>query len=123
MLCFDVQELLDGFEITEFWYVESGSMSSSSSRSGSFRRMVHHKEDKWWLPVPCVPCEGLSSSSKEQLMKKKRTASEIHKAAMAINGAILDEMEIPDSYILTLPKVSSKFNRMRYMLYCSTKSK
>ncbi|KAK4746473.1 hypothetical protein SAY87_012785 [Trapa incisa] len=97
-------EILDSFQGTEFWYAEQGSMSSSSNPSGSFRRMVHHREGKWWLPVPCVPSEGLSESSRKHLQQKRDCACQIHKAAMAINSSVLDEMEIPSSYLASLPK-------------------
>lgn len=97
---------MDGFQDTEFWYAESGSMSSNSNLSGSFRKLVLHKEEKWWLPVPCVPAEGLSESSRKQLQQKRDCANQIHKAAMAINSSVLDEMDIPQSYMESLPKVS-----------------
>lgn len=82
-------------------------MSSNSTRSGSFRRViVQRKDEKWWLPVPCVPKVGLSDKSKKHLRHKRDCAYQIHKAAMAINSSVLAEMEIPDSYMATLPKVS-----------------
>ncbi|KAJ6675358.1 ROP GUANINE NUCLEOTIDE EXCHANGE FACTOR 1 [Salix viminalis] len=69
-----LMEVLDSFQDAEFWYAEQGSMSSNSTRSGSFRRVItQRKEEKWW-------------------------------ASMAINSSILAEMEIPDTYIATLPK-------------------
>ncbi|XP_071722252.1 rop guanine nucleotide exchange factor 3-like [Rutidosis leptorrhynchoides] len=99
-------EILDSFQETEFWYAEQGSMSSNSSPSlGSFRRVVvERKEEKWWLPVPCVPTGGLSENSRKHLSHKRDCANQIHKAAMAINSGILAEMEIPDSYLASLPK-------------------
>ncbi|KAM7261158.1 hypothetical protein ACFE04_026633 [Oxalis oulophora] len=97
-------EILDSFQDTEFWYAEQGSMSSNS-RFGSFRGViVQRKEDKWWLPVPCVSNEGLSEKSRKHLQHKRACANQIHKAAMAINGSILSEMEIPESYMSSLPK-------------------
>ncbi|XP_022157678.1 rop guanine nucleotide exchange factor 3-like [Momordica charantia] len=99
-------DILDRFHNTEFWYAEKGSMSSNStrSRSGSFRGLPLGKEEKWWLPVPCVPSCGLSEKSRKQLRNSRDCASQIHKAAMAINSTILAEMEIPESYVDTLPK-------------------
>lgn len=96
--------------MTEFWYAEQGSMSGNSTRSGSFRRIVvqpqpQRKEEKWWLPVPCVSPDGLSEKSKKHLQQKRDCAYQIHKAAMAINSAILAEMQIPESYMASLPKV------------------
>ena len=82
-------------------------MSSNSTRSGSFRRVIiQRKEEKWWVPVPCVPPDGLSEKSRKHLQHKRDCAYQIHKAAMAINSSILAEMEIPHTYMASLPKVS-----------------
>ncbi|KAL2477710.1 Rop guanine nucleotide exchange factor 3 [Forsythia ovata] len=99
-------DTLDSFEDTEFWYAERGSMFENSTRSGSFRKTVQPqgKEEKWWLPVPCVSPAGLSEKSKKHLRQKRARANQIHKAAMAINSCILAEMEIPESYMASLPK-------------------
>ncbi|KAL8500005.1 hypothetical protein ACS0TY_019846 [Phlomoides rotata] len=101
-------DTLNSFQETEFWYAEQGSMSGNSTHSGSFRKIVqpqpHRKEEKWWLPIPCVAHGGLSEKSKKHLRQKRDNANQIHKAAMAINSAILAEMEIPESYIASLPK-------------------
>ncbi|GER57442.1 Rop guanine nucleotide exchange factor [Striga asiatica] len=99
--------ILDSFQETEFWYAEQGSISANSSRS--FRRVSgqhksQHSDDKWWLPVPCVGPDGLSEKSKKYLRQKRDCAYQIHKAAMAINSGILAEMQIPDSYMASLPK-------------------
>ncbi|CAN1793410.1 Rop guanine nucleotide exchange factor 3 [Linum perenne] len=84
---------------------EQGSMSSNSTRSGSFRRVVIHRtEEKWWVPVPCVPSGGISEKSRKHLRDKRDCANQIHKAAMAINTSILTDMEIPDSYMDSLPR-------------------
>ncbi|CAN6969639.1 hypothetical protein IGI04_032864 [Brassica rapa subsp. trilocularis] len=102
-----LMEVLDGFQNTEFWYAEEGSLSMKSARSatGSFRKViVQRKEEKWWLPVPLVPLEGLSDKARKQLKNKRESTNQIHKAAMAINSSILSEMEIPESYMATLPK-------------------
>ncbi|KAL9430180.1 hypothetical protein AB3S75_025542 [Citrus x aurantiifolia] len=100
-----LMDILESFQDTEFWYAEQGSMSSNSTRSGSFRRViVQRKEEKWWLPVPCVPPGGLSEKSRKHLRHKRDCANQIHKAAMAINSTILAEMEIPDSFMANLPK-------------------
>ncbi|KAK3011252.1 hypothetical protein RJ639_010603 [Escallonia herrerae] len=99
-------DILESFKETEFWYVEQGSMSGNSRHTGSFRRIAHpeRKEEKWWLPVPCVSPGGLSEKARKHLRHKRDCASQIHKAAMAINGSILAEMEIPDTYMASLPK-------------------
>ncbi|XP_051147370.1 rop guanine nucleotide exchange factor 3-like isoform X2 [Andrographis paniculata] len=101
-------EILDSFGVTEFWYVEQGTMSGTSTLSGSFRKILppqpQRKEEKWWLPVPCVSPEGLSEKCKKHLRQKRDCANQIHKAAMAINSGILAEMQIPESYMSSLPK-------------------
>ncbi|XP_009621685.1 rop guanine nucleotide exchange factor 3-like [Nicotiana tomentosiformis] len=103
-------EILDSFEATEFWYAEQGSMSSNSTRAGSFRKIIQvqpqpqRKEEKWWLPVVCVPSGGISEKARKHLRHKRDCANQIHKAAMAINSSILSEMEIPESYMASLPK-------------------
>ncbi|KAH0882409.1 hypothetical protein HID58_058505 [Brassica napus] len=58
-----LMDILDGFTENEFWYVERGSSSMNSNNggrdSGSFRKVVvQRKDEKWWLPVPCVPAEA-----------------------------------------------------------------
>ncbi|KAF8365125.1 hypothetical protein HHK36_032868 [Tetracentron sinense] len=97
-------EILESFQDTEFWYAEQGSLSSSTNLSGSFRRIIQRKEEKWWVPVPCVPPGGLSEKSRKQLQHKRDCANQIHKAAMAINSSILAEMEVPEKYMAALPK-------------------
>ncbi|CAI9769557.1 unnamed protein product [Fraxinus pennsylvanica] len=101
-------DILDSFEETEFWYADPGSMSGNSTRSGSFRRILQPQpqrvDEKWWLPVPCVPSTGLSEKSMKHLFQKRDCAYQIHKASLSINNSILAEMEIPESYLATLPK-------------------
>lgn len=84
---FLLKEILEGFQETEFWYDEQGSMSTNS-RTGSFRRVSQpqRNEEKWWLPVPCVPGGGLSETAKKHLRQKRDSVNQIHKAAMAINS-------------------------------------
>ncbi|KAF2315307.1 hypothetical protein GH714_038784 [Hevea brasiliensis] len=115
-------EILDGFQDIEFWYAEQGSMSSNSTRSGSFRRViVQRKEEKWWVPVPCVPPGGLSEKSRKHLRHKRDCANQIHKAAMAINSSILAEMEIPDTYMASLPKSGrASLGDVTYRYMCTT---
>jgi hypothetical protein len=95
-----LQGILDSFDKAEFWYEDQRKQSFSENKK-SFKR----NEDKWWLPEPCVPESGLSDSVHRELQHKRDQASQIHKMAMEINSAILSEMQIPLSYIETLPKV------------------
>ncbi|XP_057435644.1 rop guanine nucleotide exchange factor 3-like isoform X2 [Lotus japonicus] len=98
-------EILDTFEDTEFWYAENiPGNSTRSPRAASFRKIVPRKDEKWWLPVPCVLPGGLSDKSRKHLIEKRDCANQIHKAAMAINSNVLAEIDIPETYIDDLPK-------------------
>ncbi|GMI88579.1 ROP (rho of plants) guanine nucleotide exchange factor 8 [Hibiscus trionum] len=89
-------ETLDNFGgKKEFWYVSK----STDLGNGNGRR-----EGKWWHPVVKVPRNGLSETSRKWLQSEKETVSQVLKAAMAINAAVLSEIEVPESYIDSLPK-------------------
>nr|POF24314.1 rop guanine nucleotide exchange factor 1 [Quercus suber] len=62
------------------------------------------QEEKWWLPCPKVPQDGLSEDARKSLQQCRDCANQILKAALAINGSVLPEMEIPSAYLDTLPK-------------------
>ncbi|KAJ4773997.1 rop guanine nucleotide exchange factor-like protein [Rhynchospora pubera] len=97
-------DILDSFHKPEFWYIDDGKKSFSSG-SSSFRRLSHRNEEKWWLPVPCVPPDtGISENGRKNLQQKRDCANQIHKAAVAINSGVLSEMEIPDSFLAGLAK-------------------
>ncbi|XP_065854577.1 rop guanine nucleotide exchange factor 7-like [Euphorbia lathyris] len=97
-------EILDGFNDSEFWYVDQGILAPESDGSTSFRRALQRQEEKWWLPVPRVPPCGLSEDSRKQLQHKRDSTNQILKAAMAINSITLADMDVPDSYMDALPK-------------------
>uniref|UniRef100_A0A7N0TTB3 PRONE domain-containing protein n=1 Tax=Kalanchoe fedtschenkoi TaxID=63787 RepID=A0A7N0TTB3_KALFE len=98
-------ELLDGFEETEFWYVDQGiAAPGATGGSASFRKLSQRQEEKWWLPVPRIPITGLNEASRRQLNHRRECATQILKAALAINSNALAEMEVPESYLETLPK-------------------
>ncbi|XP_010423908.1 PREDICTED: rop guanine nucleotide exchange factor 7 [Camelina sativa] len=100
-------EILDSFEETEFWYVDQGIMaheSAATDGSSSFRKSFQRQEDKWWLPVPRLSPGGLQENSRKQLQHKRDCTNQILKAAMAINSITLADMEIPDSYLESLPR-------------------
>ena len=101
-----MQEILDTFQDTEFWYAENIPGNSSRLRGASFRTKFPRKDGKWWLPVPCVLPGGLSDKSRKHLIEKRDCANQIHKAAMAINSSVLAEIDIPEKYIDNLPEVS-----------------
>ncbi|XWS65918.1 hypothetical protein CRYUN_Cryun05aG0154700 [Craigia yunnanensis] len=97
-------DILDSFTNTEFWYVDQGIIAPEADGSVSFRKTLQRQEEKWWLPVPRVPSGGLSDNSRKQLNHTRECTNQILKAAMAINSISLSEMEVPDSYLDTLPK-------------------
>uniref|UniRef100_A0A7N0RH10 PRONE domain-containing protein n=1 Tax=Kalanchoe fedtschenkoi TaxID=63787 RepID=A0A7N0RH10_KALFE len=87
---------LDNFKgQNEFYYV---SKDASEAEKGK------RKDDKWWLPAPKVPPNGLSDVTRKWLQFQKDSANQVLKAAMAINAQVLSEMEIPENYIESLPK-------------------
>ncbi|XP_073392949.1 rop guanine nucleotide exchange factor 7 isoform X2 [Physcomitrium patens] len=95
-------ESLGSFQETEFWYVDHGIAVSEDSRSA--RHSMQRQEEKWWLPTPNVPENGLSEACKKFLHYQRDATNQILKAAMAINAQVLVEMEPPEAYLDTLPK-------------------
>ncbi|RZS00779.1 hypothetical protein BHM03_00030549 [Ensete ventricosum] len=94
----DLIGYLDNFkDQNEFRYV---SRDADESEKGAQR-----KDDKWWLPTVRVPPNGLSDVSKRWLQFQKESVNQVLKAAMAINAQVLMEMEVPEAYIDSLPKV------------------
>ncbi|KAK7335933.1 hypothetical protein VNO80_28078 [Phaseolus coccineus] len=92
-------ECLDNFkDQNEFYYVSKD--SEDSNQDGGKRK----NDDKWWLPTPKVPADGLSESARKFLHYQKDCVNQVLKAAMAINAQILSEIEIPECYIDSLPK-------------------
>ena len=93
---------MDNFkDQSEFYYL---SRDSSNKDNASKRN-----DDKWWLPTPKVPENGLSENSRKFMQYQKDCVNQVLKAAMAINAQVLSEMEIPENYIELLPKVNFDF--------------
>ncbi|KAH9619599.1 hypothetical protein KSS87_012002 [Heliosperma pusillum] len=98
--------MLEEFKETEFWY-----MDRQSNDRDLFKTMALcstqpsvRQEDKWWLPFPKVPSNGLSEEGRKRLQQRRDCTNQILKAAMAINSSVLEEMEIPCVYLESLPK-------------------
>lgn len=90
-------EYLDNFkDQKEFWYVKR---DADEAEKGKLRN-----DEKWWLPTVKVPPNGLSDASRKWILYQKELVNQVLKAAMAINANVIMEMEIPESYIDTLPK-------------------
>ncbi|XP_022752189.1 rho guanine nucleotide exchange factor 8-like [Durio zibethinus] len=89
-------ETLDNFgQEKEFWYV---------SKNDDQENENSQRDGKWWHPTVKVPANGLSETSRRWLQSQKESVSQVLKAAMAINAEVLSEIEIPESYIDSLPK-------------------
>lgn len=89
------QDCLDNFkDQKEFWYVPEDADESI---------------ERWWIPRVKVPQGGLSDESRKWIQHQKDTCNQVLKASLAINAQVLSEMEIPETYIDTLPKVIWKF--------------
>ncbi|KAL8098972.1 hypothetical protein AgCh_031614 [Apium graveolens] len=87
-------DCLDNFkDQNEFTYA-----SKSSDKKNK------RNEDKWWVPTPQVPPNGLSDMTRKWLLFQKESVNQVLKASMAINAQIIAEMEIPENYIESLPK-------------------
>ncbi|GAB2268274.1 Rho guanine nucleotide exchange factor 8 [Dionaea muscipula] len=92
-------DCLDNFKgQDEFCYVDSKD-ENESDKAGKQR-----ENDKWWIPTVKVPAAGLSEATRKWLQYQKDSVNQVLKLAMAINAQILTEMEIPESYIESLPK-------------------
>ncbi|XP_075480677.1 rop guanine nucleotide exchange factor 12-like [Primulina tabacum] len=78
----------------EFYYTSKNDDDSDKAR----------QDDKWWIPTPKVPPNGLSEVTRKWLQFQKDSVNQVLKAAMAINAQVLSEMEIPENYIDSLPK-------------------
>lgn len=102
--------IIDGFRDSEFFYVDRGIIVAGSDDietyplSTSPVRPAIRQEEKWWLPFPKVPPNGLSEDMRKRLQQSRECTNQILKAAMAINSSVLTEMEIPDIYLESLPK-------------------
>lgn len=95
---------MDNFkDQNEFYYVSKDANESEKKR----------KDDKWWLPTAKVPPSGLSEASRKWLQFQKDSVNQVLKAAMAINAQVLSEMEIPENYIESLPKVIKEAGKKR----------
>ncbi|XP_041021541.1 rop guanine nucleotide exchange factor 1-like [Juglans microcarpa x Juglans regia] len=102
--------ILDGFHDSEFYYVDRGIIVAGSDDIEAYNlsrspvRPSVRQEEKWWLPFPKVPPNGLSQGVRKKLQHSRECTTQILKAAMAINSSVLAEMEIPISYLESLPK-------------------
>lgn len=95
---------LDSYTNTEFWYVDRGIIAAEKDNVTGSRLSMQRQEEKWWLPTPKVPVNGLSEEGRRNLQHQREAINQILKAAMAINGQVLSEMEVPDVYWDSLPK-------------------
>lgn len=103
--------ILDGFHDSEFYYADRGVLIADNDVIEttfllSSGRPSVRQEEKLWLPFPKVPpASGLSEDTRKRLQQCKECTHQILMAAMAINKNVLVEMEIPNAYLNSLPKV------------------
>lgn len=115
--------ILDGFQDSEFYYVDRGIIFSGADDTEAYHlsasplRPSVRQEEKWWLPFPKVPPNGLSQDVRKKLLHSRECTNQILKAAMAINSSVLAEMEIPIAYLESLPKVRGL--RWESVLFCT----
>ncbi|CAH9122810.1 unnamed protein product, partial [Cuscuta epithymum] len=96
-------DCLDTFkDQNEFFY--DNTSAKDDAGGGVHKGKNSRKDDKWWIPTPKVPPNGLPDSARKWLQSQKDSVNQVLKAAMAINSQVLSEMEIPESYIDSLPK-------------------
>ncbi|THF95978.1 hypothetical protein TEA_009381 [Camellia sinensis var. sinensis] len=75
--------MLDGFCDSEFYYVDRGIVIANGenieahSSSPSSGRPSIRLEEKWWLPFPKVPPNGLSDDSRKRLQKCRERNAQI----------------------------------------------
>ncbi|KAF3487230.1 hypothetical protein F2Q69_00052686 [Brassica cretica] len=60
--------------------------------------------DKWWLPLPRAPSDGLSEQARKKLDHTPDLTNQILKSCMSINSIALAEMEVPQAYLEALPE-------------------
>eukprot|EP00250_Pteridium_aquilinum_P022589 c2542_g1_i1 orf=513-2324(-) len=94
-----LMDSLDSFVESEFWYADRS--RDMAEKDGN---LLKRQEEKWWLPTPRVPSDGLSHDARKQLQQQRESINQILKAALAINAQILSEMEVPNIYWDALPK-------------------
>lgn len=88
-------DCLDNFKgQVEFSYVSKDGDDKEKNRT----------DERWWIPTPKVPPDGLSDVTRKWLQFQKDAVNQVHKAAMAINAEVLLQMQIPENYIDSLPK-------------------
>uniref|UniRef100_A0A7N0TYU1 PRONE domain-containing protein n=1 Tax=Kalanchoe fedtschenkoi TaxID=63787 RepID=A0A7N0TYU1_KALFE len=92
-------DMLDSMVNTEFWYDEGG--SRAEGRGG-------RPGQKWWLPLPQVPGDGLSDSQRKKLMNQGRIVLQVFKAVKSINDSVLLTMPVPAVIRDALPKTGKE---------------
>lgn len=118
--------ILDALHDSELCYVDRGvSLNSSDdleachSAKSSGRYSSIQQEQKRRLPFPKVPKKGLSGDIRKKLQQYKECANQILKASTAINNGALAEMEVPNAYLESLPKVMTHIRRLLVLLSLS----
>ncbi|KAM3219074.1 hypothetical protein P3L10_023605 [Capsicum annuum] len=88
-------------------YGNKAEVRSSNEHPNTMQARCDSYYDKWWIPAPKVPPNDLSY----WLRLQKDSVNQVHKAVIAINSQVLSEMEIPESYIESLPWYNGRASR------------
>ncbi|XAR64241.1 hypothetical protein NMG60_11024507 [Bertholletia excelsa] len=102
--------MLDGFHDSEFYYIDRGIVVAGGEKVEACSSLLSPQrpsitlEEKWWLPFPKVPPNGLSEDTRKRLLRCRECTNQIFKAATAINANTLADMDVPDIYLDNLPK-------------------
>ncbi|GAB2279436.1 hypothetical protein Dimus_014076, partial [Dionaea muscipula] len=49
------KDILESFQGTEFFYMEQAGNRSLYSSLSFRNKVVQRQDEKWWLPIPCLP--------------------------------------------------------------------
>ncbi|GAB2281120.1 hypothetical protein Dimus_015727, partial [Dionaea muscipula] len=66
VMALGMQDILESFQGTEFFYMEQAGNRSLYSSLSFRNKVVQQQDEKWWLPVPRIP-SGASRTSAEAL--------------------------------------------------------
>ncbi|PHU10104.1 hypothetical protein BC332_21964 [Capsicum chinense] len=94
-------------------YGNKAEVRSSNEHPNTMQARCDSYYDKWWIPAPKVPPNDLSYSMRKWLRLQKDSVNQVHKAVIAINSQVLSEMEIPESYIESLPRMGEQAEEIR----------
>ncbi|KAL9259539.1 Rop guanine nucleotide exchange factor 14-like protein [Drosera capensis] len=90
-------EILDSMVKTEFWYADCSTL-------GEARDGCAKTSNRWWLPFPRIPKDGLSEKARKKLLCQGNLVHQVFKAAKSINEDVLNGMSVPGTLQKSLPR-------------------